>query len=261
MTPANQDEGLGTVYERHRLWELLDSIHSSYGLSSVLEAPVRGMSGIIGINAAPLAQKDLTVILADTQWEGLEAARCSWMALERRPIMVQTGPSLPFRSKSFDLAFNFNGLWHWPDPGLLLDELVRVSRKLVLLVLPNLNQVGHHWARFGWNRSFFKRRQVLWGRASLVKKKLSASSVRLVREGVLDCPPWPDTGMAVRNLFPQSGANACKRWRWSSLDYLLGRDPAQKKWVKRLGFVEDSNLPLLLKSLWAHHRYLIYETK
>ncbi|MBI4774829.1 MAG: class I SAM-dependent methyltransferase [Deltaproteobacteria bacterium] len=260
-THANQDEGLGTVYERHRLWDLLDSIHASYGLSRVLEAPVRGMSGIAGINTVPLAQKDVAVVLADMEWGVLDAARRSWIALGRRPVLVRTGESLPFRSKSFDLAFNFNGLWHWPDPGRLLKELVRVSRKVVLLVLPNLTQAGYLWARFGWNRSFFKRHQALWGSADLVRKNLYRSGVRLVREGVMDCPPWPDTGLAVSRLFPRSDANAMRRWRWSSLDYLLGKDPAQKKWVERLGFVENSNLPLRLKSLWAHHRYLMYETK
>jgi len=261
FTPVNQDEGLGTVYERHRLWNLLNSLHSTYGLSSVLEAPVRGMSGIAGINAVPLAQKELAVVLADAEREVLDAAGRSWRTIGRKAALVQTDGSLPFRSKSFDLAFNFNGLWHWPDPRRLLEELVRVSRKVVLLVLPNLNQMGYLWARYGWNRSFFKTHQMMWGRADLVRKHLYRSGARLVREGLLDCPPWPDTGLPVSRLLSPSDGKAIAWWRWSSLDYLLGKDPEQKKWVRRLGFLEDSNLPLFLKSMWAHHRFLIYETE
>ncbi|MCL6646862.1 MAG: hypothetical protein K6U89_00830, partial [Chloroflexi bacterium] len=58
-------EGLGVVYERLVLNDLLERIDRRYPYQTVLEAPLYGMAGVDGINSVRLAQNGKQVTLLD----------------------------------------------------------------------------------------------------------------------------------------------------------------------------------------------------
>ena len=57
MTDYN--EGLGLVYERFVLNDLLERLRRRYNVANVLEAPIYGMAGVSGINSVELARSRL----------------------------------------------------------------------------------------------------------------------------------------------------------------------------------------------------------
>src|SRR4030042_5465802 len=69
MTDYN--EGLGLVYERFVLNDLLERLRLRYGVASVLEVPLYGMAGVSGINSVALAQAGCAVTLVDVDGERL----------------------------------------------------------------------------------------------------------------------------------------------------------------------------------------------
>ena len=72
------------------------------------------------------------------------------------------GTNCPFDDESFDLAWNWAALWHLPDgspegaevPESFLRELVRVSRKVVFVAMPNRVQVGYLMRKYLLERDF-----------------------------------------------------------------------------------------------------------
>ncbi len=99
----------------------------------------------------------------------IELARRRYPELE---FVTQSAKELPFESKSFDLVIACEVLEHVDDPGKVLSEIARVSRKHVILSVPrepiwralNMargaylhawgNTPGHvqHWSKRGFTR-------------------------------------------------------------------------------------------------------------
>ena len=73
---TDYNEGLGLVYERFVLNDFLLILQETYGIQTVLEAPLYGMAGVSGINSVALAQSGCEVTLVDDNLEREEAASC-----------------------------------------------------------------------------------------------------------------------------------------------------------------------------------------
>ena len=88
---------------------------------------------------------------------------------------------------------------------------------------------------------------------------------RIVREGVLDVPPWPDTVMPAADVLKKLGIRSAKlegrfgadSWHWSTMAYYLGQQPDTYGRVMRYAWLDRAHLPWGLKAIWAHHRYLV----
>jgi SAM-dependent methyltransferase len=142
---TDYNEGLGLVYERFVLNDFLSALRGKYGLQTVLEAPLFGMAGVSGINSVALAQAGAQVTLVDDHNERLAAVERIWgeLGLPVRSVCHEEWGCLPFPDGTFDLAWNWAALWYLPDPAALLRELVRVSRQVVFIAMPNRAQVGY----------------------------------------------------------------------------------------------------------------------
>jgi SAM-dependent methyltransferase len=151
------NEGLGVVYERFVLNDFLDKLVDEHGLTSVLEAPLYGMAGVSGINSVRLAERGCAVTLVDSHAERLGGVKKIWSRLNLPATFIhhQDFARLPFEDKSFDLAWEWAGLWYLPNAEALLQELVRVSRKLVFVAMPNNLQVGYLLRKYVIDRDFF----------------------------------------------------------------------------------------------------------
>lgn len=263
------DEGLGLVYERIVLNNYLERIASQYNVSAVLEAPIFGIAGVAGINSVVLAQRGCEVTLVDNDAERLDSVKRIWSQLKLgvRLNVDHNFTALPFDDHSFDLAWDWAALWYLCDPAALLRELVRVSRRLVFVAMPNRLQLGYLTRKYLFAREFVNYVDESWADMGRIKKVLRAAGTRIVDEGVLDVPPWPDTEMPAAQMLQRLGIRSKRlgapfsreRWSWSTMDYYLGKRPLLRAQIERYTFLERAPLPWQVKALWAHHRYVLAE--
>lgn len=261
------NEGLGVVYERFVLNDYLDRLVDQHGVSTVLEAPLYGMAGVSGINSVRLAERGCRVTLIDNQAERLKGVRQIWERLKLPATFLyqRDFKALPFPDNSFDLAWEWAGLWYLPDAAALLNELVRVSRKLVFVAMPNNIQVGYLLRKYVIDRDFFPTINEKWVQMGRIKKRLSRAGVQFIDEGVLDVPPWPDTVMPAAEVLKRLGIKSQKLnqqftgdgWQWSTMAYYLGEQPDLRERVMKYAWLDRAPLPWQLKSVWAHHRYVL----
>jgi hypothetical protein len=264
---TDYNEGLGVVYERFVLNEYLDKLLARHEVKTVLEAPLYGMAGVSGINSVRLAQQGCAVTLVDSNAERLEGVARIWgeLGLSATFVHHKDMSRLPFPDESFDLAWEWAGLWYLPDAEALLRELVRTSRKLVFVAMPNRLQVGYLMRKVLIDRDFFKTVDERWADMGRIKGILREEGLRIFEEGVLDVPPWPDTVMPAAEVLKRLGIKSKKlegqfsgdSWQWSTMDYYLGRRPELHTQVMRYAFLDHAPLPWWIKVVWAHHRYML----
>lgn len=271
---TDYNEGLGLVYERFVLNEFLEGLRQRYGLHSVLEAPLYGMAGVSGINDVILARQGVAVTMVDDNAERLRGVQRIWENDLRLPVNLVYNPSdrwhkLPFADHSFDLTWQWAGLWYLADPAGLLRELVRTSRNLVFIAMPNNLQVGYWLRKLVIDRDFFATHDERWTEMSRIRRILEMESVEIIDQGVLDTPPWPDTVMPANEVLKRLGVQSKQledqftgdNWRWSTMAYYLGEEPDLYDRVIKYAWLDHAPLPWQIKAVWAHHRYLLGRVK
>jgi hypothetical protein len=264
---TDYNEGLGVVYERFVLNDFLDRLVDQCGVRTVLEAPVYGMAGVSGINSVRLAQRGCDVTQVDCVDERLNGIARIWreLNLPARLVLHQDFAHLPFDDNSFDLAWEWAGLWYLSDAEALLRELVRVSRKLVFVAMPNSLQVGYLVRKYLIDREFFEKVDERWVQMRRIKRVLRDAGVRFIDQGVLDVPPWPDTVMPAAEVLNRLGIKSKKLnaqftgdgWNWSTMAYYLDQEPDLYDRVMKYAWLDRAPIPWQLKLVWAHHRYVL----
>ncbi len=267
---TDYNEGLGLVYERFVLNDFLERLRRAFDLRSVLEAPLYGMAGVSGINDVTLAQAGVEVTMVDDAPERIRGVQRIWEEDLRLPVnLVCISPDawgrLPFAARSFDLTWQWAGLWYIADPAGLLRELARTSRKLVFVAMPNNIQVGYWMRKLVIDREFFATHDETWTDIGRIRRILEAEGVEIIEEGVLDTPPWPDTVMPASEVLKRLGVRSKALeerftgdgWRWSTMAYYLNQEPDLRERVMKYAWLDHAPLPWQIKAIWAHHRYLL----
>ena len=266
---TDYNEGLGLVYERFVLNDFLEALRQRYALETVLEAPIYGMAGVTGINSVMLARHGCQVSLVDDIPDRAEAVQRIWGELGLTPDMSVISPDnwgkLPFADNSFDMTWNWAALWYLPDAERLLQELVRTSRKLVFVAMPNNIQMGYWVRKHLIDKDFFHTVDESWVSIKRIRKTLTDAGVRIIDSGVLDVPPWPDTVMPANEVLKRLGIRSKKledqftgdSWEWNTMDYYLGQQPDLRDRVIKYAWLDRARLPWQIKSVWAHHRWLL----
>ena len=266
---TDYNEGLGLVYERFVLNDYLLTLKEKYGIQAVLEAPLYGMAGVSGINSVALSQAGCDITLVDDNPERAEGVRRIWeeLGLDAAVLDIESRDwgNLPFDDDSFDLAWEWAGLWYLPDAAVLLRELVRVSRGLVLVAMPNRWQVGYFLRKRVLDREFFDTVDERWVDLRLIRRTLEQAGLHIVEQGVMDVPPWPDTVMPASEVLLRLGLRSRKleqqftgdSWQWSTMAFYLGQQPELYDRVMKYAWLDRARLPWRLKAVWAHHRYLL----
>lgn len=264
---TDYNEGLGVVYERFILNDYLLALAQKHPIQTVLEAPLYGMAGVSGINSYILAKTGRAVTLIDDHAERLEGVKRIWAELNTPATFIHHPDfaHLPFEDKTFDLTWEWAGLWYLPNAEALLKELVRVSKNLVLVAMPNNIQVGYLMRKYVIDRDFFNTIDEQWVNMSRIKPVLKAAGLRFIEQGVMDVPPWPDTVMPAADVLKRLGIKSKKLdaqftgagWTWSTMAYYLGRQPDLYDRVMKYAWLDHAPLPWQIKAVWAHHRYVL----
>lgn len=264
---TDYNEGLGLVYERFVLNDFLLQLRGKYGFANALEAPLYGMAGVSGINSVALAKIKTPITLCDDNAERLAGVERIWgeLGLSAAFESVADWSALPFADNSFEFVWNWAALWHLERPEALLRELVRVSNKLVFVAVPNPVQVGYQIRKHIVEPEFVREIDERWTDIGMIRRTLEGLGVTILEQGVLDTPPWPDTVMPAAQLLRKIGIRSKKLegrftgegWRWSTMDYYLGKDYDLYPRVMKYAWLERWRLPWKIKQIWSHHRWLL----
>ncbi len=82
--------------------------------------------------------------------------------------------------------------------------------------MPNRVQVGYLLRKYVLERDFVNYVDEGWADIGRVRRVLEEAGVRIVRQGVLDVPPWPDTVMPASEVLQATGHQVESDWRASS---------------------------------------------
>lgn len=264
------DEGLGTVYERFRLADVLDAAVERTGATSVLHAPMFGMMGIPGLDAIFLAERGIRVGLLDFDADRLEAVRAKWVELGLEPethLVPGPDPSTwpEHLSADYDLVFSFAALWWFDDPWGVLAAQARWATKGVLSCVPNKNVFMRMRAAL-WHKDLFQRLNEESLDAKVQLRHAEQLGLTRIDTGLFDIPPFPDTSVplakVLRSLMGKEsettdGELGEGAWKWSILPYLTGEQPDLKDRIERFGVLER-HIPMVIAPTWAHHRYTLF---
>ncbi|MDQ3980348.1 MAG: class I SAM-dependent methyltransferase, partial [Actinomycetota bacterium] len=264
------DEGLGTVYERFALRDVLDGAVRRTGSQSVLHAPLFGMMGFPGLDAVFLAQQGMRVGLLDFSPERLDAVVAQWKEFGLTPETHLVDSPNPHQWPSrldadYDLVFSFAALWWFDDPWSVLAAQTQWAGKGVLSCVPNMNVFLRMRARL-WHQGLFDRLN-----AEALDREAQVEAARQlglspVDTGLFDIPPFPDTSVPLAKVVravlgkkrePAEEAAAEGAWSWSIVPYLKGEQPALEARIAKLAAWERY-LPKPVAPGLAHHRYTLF---
>ncbi len=260
----NMDEGLGTTYERFILHRYFTRLRKTYNITSVLEAPSFGMTGVSGINSLWWSQQGITPVVLDTDAQRIEQSKKVWASI---PLPVDmrlhsNWEQLPFENKSFDLSWNFASLWFVQNAEVFARELTRVTRKVIFICVPNIHGIGYK-LRKHYN-SIPEGLYPEHIHPKTIKALFNGLGWKTWESGYLDIPPWPDIAMKKEDLFPKIGLgfllnktkNNKSLQRTCIVDYFNGSHPELERDILKYAFLEK--VPFPVKQVWAHHRWFIF---
>jgi len=268
-------EGKGTAYERYALDRFLESLIERLEPARALEMPANGVMGIPGIKSLILAARGVDVTLAVP----LEAVRVEveelWRAIGlKATIQTESYTSSSFPPRTFDLVWNFCVYEHVPSTEALLREMVRVSRRYVLVLTQNKYNPG-----IPLHRLFHRLRREPWDHGELshvaphvVVRAMRAAGARIVETGGLDLPPWPDINMQLRPPasaeresydppYAELRPGVIRRPLQETIDHIRALTPHYGFWPRfyRAWHRLERVVPRQLLRFTAHHPYVLAE--
>lgn len=262
-------EGMGSSYERIIINNLLLRLKKLYHLNSVVEVPIFGFTGLTGLNSIALNSNGCSLTLVDDNTERINQVSQVLEELNKdiNLIEVKDYAHLPFENNSFDMGWNFSALWFVGDLSDFLNELTRITKKIVLICVPNQDGLGYKWQKANTDipHGFvFDESNIDPGRIKVIMKNLNW---RYVAEDYFDCPLWPDIGMSKEKFLGKylsslkiSKSEIPPKKVVSIIDYYKGNDAAFPERMMKLSFLEKY-APNIFKRYWSHHKWILFENK
>lgn len=264
---SNPDEGLGSTYERFIINNVLYKVIKHFKISTVLEAPSFGFTGMSGINSMGLALNKCDITLLDHDQTRIDYIKKTWdqFNLPLDILFTEDYSKLNFADKSFDMSWNFSALWFVKDLKAFLTELDRVSKKVILLMVPNQTGIGYLQQKHTGHDDLKKYLNEDCIKVKNIKKEMSNLGWKPINHQYIDCPLWPDIGMSKEDflkkfnldfILPKNKAEQTKP-ALTILDFYSGKIPSMEKEMKKYEFFEK-HAPDSFKKIWSHHQYLLF---
>jgi len=267
---TNPDEGLGSTYERFIINDVLFKAIKHYRIKSVLETPSFGFTGLSGINSLGIALKNIPVTINDSNEHRLDLIKSVWSEFNTdiKFDLVKDFNSLPYLDNSFDMSWNFSALWFVNDLNEFLLELSRVSRKVILIMVPNTTGLGYLHQKYTGSDDLKTLLNQEYIQPSNFINPLQKRGWKLMFDSLIDCPLWPDIGMSKEDFIKKIRIGRlpnvkcrmknvkCKKGL-SILDYYSEKDLNMRDRLLKLNHFER-HAPSLFKKIWAHHHYYLF---
>ena len=251
-------EGFGVSYDRHVMAVQQGILTRQLGLNTVLEMPSHGAKAAPSLYSLGYAMAGAEVSVVNFD----ERMRHYWQELGIADRLttpdVNAFTATDFESNSFDLVWNFVTFTSLPDKDAYIEEVKRITRRYVMLIVCNNFQLGYPWHRvihmlfrFPWNHGE-TRYNYVWN----VKRLLRDHGLAIVEAGTIDSPPWPDpVGFRDVRLHRKGEGKKALNWGVPVVDYLkAGRFP---QWMNLL---RSYDIPLrkgYLKLPFSHLFYVL----
>lgn len=259
----NPDEGLGTTYERFILHRHFEGIERRFRIQNLLEVPSFGMTGVSGINSLWWASRGIPVTLVDDHEERISFVRDVWGRLSL-PVRILYCPREQSRfsleDHSFDMSWNFAALRFVPRPEAIVGEMCRVTRKVILICMPN---AGNLFSRMNSRAARRPGKGMDRDPLGALLPVMRNNGWELLEKGYFDIPPWPDIAMKKEDFLRKLGLNriagGMEKKKGNSLcilDYFSGKDIGMGKRTLKLDILERA--PAFFKRIWAHHHYFLF---
>ena len=262
----NHDEGLGSSYERIILNKKIQTIIKSFRINSILEAPSFGFTGVSGINSMQFAKDGVSTTVLDNDKFRVEKIKEVWNRLEIDGdiLAVDNFENLQFDDNQFDMSWNFSALWFVKDLHKFLSELDRVTKKVVLLAVPNRAGIGYLTQKFLGSddlKKYLNEENIKPKNFINIMKNLGWN---LHDSNFIDCPPWPDIGMPKEKFMKIFKADWLLKEKTpepvSILDWYADKDLEFENKMLKLSTLEKLG-PWVFKRFWAHHQYFMFIKK
>ena len=245
----------------------MSTIIERFQIKTVLEAPLFGFTGISGINSMHLAKLGCQVTLVDHDTERIAKIKEVWKEIDLpvRLQMVSEYTKLPFSDEEFDLSWNFAALWFVENLESFLQELSRVTSKIILIFVPNCLGIGYLSQKISGKKDLKKYLNESYIIPKNIKRVLDRLNWSLIETNFIDCPPWPDIGMHKEKFLKKVGLGYFINHKQPDkskspltiLNYYKGLQPGfQDEMLKYYWF--EKYAPWIIKRFWAHHRYFLF---
>lgn len=274
-------EGYGTEYERFALNKFVLETIDKYTISTVLEMPANGVMGIPGLKSMIFAKAGCDVTVSHPSREFLDDAKKIWDCFGLDAEFVQS-PWIHsvFPDDTFDLVWNFCVYEHVDNPREVIREMLRVTRKNILLEIQNVHNIG-----LPIHRSYHLLRNEPWDHGDMRSMDLSHLNriivelqAVLVEAGATDMPPWPDINIGLREMLSRihkeqiirpthEGSELRPFVRLKDRDTVISgiRNFEKPKWKDEIvctmfrfwHYCIERRTPFVLKKFFAHHPYII----
>ena len=277
------DEGLGSSYERIILNNILLDLAKKYEIKSVLESPSFGFTGLSGINLVALAKEGIRVNLEDHDEQRIQMIKELWKSLDQSMEIRYNADYrvLDYPDQSFDLSFSFSALWFCQDLRSYLSELARVSKKCILISVPNRSGLGYKSQLQDYSPQRYPYLQISHIDSASFIYLLDKLGWSLIESRLFDCPLWPDIGMSKEDFLQKKlgiklrvkerGGGAVvqrppvqrartEKEPLSILDYYRGKDEGFARRMLQYDLFERHETQGF-KRIWAHHEYFLFEPK
>jgi hypothetical protein len=244
-------EGKGLDYERYALNRLFKKLVRRHGIRSVLEIPAQGEKAMPSIYSIGFAEAGCEVTLVNAE----EKSRWAWEELGypvtylRCDEVERSG----LEEGAFDLVWNFMALAKHEKREALLREMVRLSRGYVMSVAVNRFNPGffshravHRIFRVPWNHG-----DVRFMSPFFVRRYFEQRGLEVVRSGVVDTPPYPDS-LGFRDMRLHRMNVDLNKIAWDSRTIHWMKRGEYPTKIKLLYLAEALPLPWVVKLVYAH---------
>ncbi|MDN5354874.1 MAG: hypothetical protein PWQ09_1630 [Candidatus Cloacimonadota bacterium] len=259
---SNPDEGLGSSYERVILNRKLRKIAREYKITNVLEAPIFGFTGLSGINSVSLAKMGCNITLLDHNEDRLKLVQYIWKLIGQQVAfrMQNSYNFLDFEDDYFDMSWNFSALWFVADLAPFINELTRVTKKVIFICVPNRYGLGYLSQKYSTKMEnipdFYPKNIIPQNFVPLFQQR----DWKLTESNYIDCPPWPDIGMPKLEFLKKMKLDKILKTKSESisiLGYYQDKDPYFAYKMLKYSWLENY-APKFFKSIWAHHKFYLF---
>jgi len=250
-----ENEGPWLDYERYALGKCLKRLVEKYKIKTVLEMPAHGVKAMPSLYSLSFGQAGCHVVLVNAD----EEAKKAWRELGYDVAFVEADDlhNTGFKDNSFDFVWSFAYLPNEKNKDAYINEMIRVSKRLVSVFCVNgynpgflLHRLAHKIHSIDWTHG-----DQAFSFPNNLKQLFIKCGLGIAELGVVNTPPWPDS-VGFRDIrLHKLGTTGKINWHSGTLDFIENNNVPN--WIKLIYKFERLPVPLPLKLIYAHIYYLI----